>query len=197
MLHSITKLFTLSCLTLLVAACTKNGETFPEEVVEPISFYDGDVLITISDGAPISTRSSNASYITLSGQIEKTTQTVYIESFPEKDHISVSRQYSVDGQLMATLTYFRDTLIDVEIEEGFDNNETLASAAGERFSECFRNEYKRIRDSARDHNPFFCDIAKRLCPILSAFVAAVECSKPKDPSSGQGGNHDDSMAIQL
>ena len=97
---------------------------------------------------------------------------------------------------MATLTYYRDTLIDIEIDENLDP-ETLASALGEKFSECFRSEYKRIRDTARDHNPFLCDIARRLCPILSAFVAAMECSKPKDTSSEEDSNHNDSTAIQL
>ena len=172
------KCFLLCVVALASFACTlRQDNVIQQGQKDPIVFWEGNVKITFSDGAPISTRSSTATYSTLTGQIESTSRTIFIEDFPEENGISTSNHYTDDGRLIATLVYFHDTLIDVELAEEFDDTEILESSGSERFGECLRRNYVAIRDSAREHNPFWCDVLKRTCSVLAAFCAAVECSR--------------------
>ena len=84
MLHTISKFFALSGIVLLVAACTKHSDSFSEQIVEPISFYDGNVLVTIRGGAPISTRSSNGLILLFQDKLKIRLKQSILKIFPRK-----------------------------------------------------------------------------------------------------------------
>lgn len=145
-------------------------------------FYSGDVLVTIARGAAISTRtSSNIEYYTITGQLNTTEYSLFVESETNKDGLTINNVYSQCGTWLFTEAIFEGRLISREFAElEDDGEETVAETRGSRrpnetYGACVRRVHASIKEAAEENNPILCEFVS--CGAIAAAVAIVDCNE--------------------
>lgn len=177
---------TIGCITLcalLIGGCIKQNNTecsSDEEIVS--QFYSGDVLVTISEGAPYETKSTtdNVHYYTVLGQMSASEYSLYVEVDDQQNGFSISKVYSQDCTLLFTEVYFDNRLISREFEdlEGYsdDNIETKASRQkNEGYIACVHRVHSKLKGAMENNYPITCEFIS--CGAIAAVCAIVECNE--------------------
>lgn len=142
-------------------------------------FMSNDVLVTISTGADILTKgSSEYEYYTVTGELNNTKYSAYVERKVYSDGLSTSSVFSQDGEWLFSETYFNGELINSEFSELNDSViETKGSRRpGEGYKACVQRVHESIKRAAEDNNPVFCDLFG-CCGAVAAVCGIIDCSE--------------------
>ena len=152
----------------------------PVDGVIPAEVYQGDVCVSISEGAPFATKSEDAIYYTLKGENGEEIYTLVIEPSMAEDGLVFCNHYSEAGDLIATLVYSENDLLDVEITSEYE----ITKGEGlKKFTSCVKETYHQLRDNVQHGNEITCDFNVTLCDAVSAVAAVVSCTGSKDEST--------------
>ena len=173
-----------ACLTLflLFIACNNKSETISEESIFA-EFYSGDVLVTISRGAAIETKNStnDIDYYTVSGQLNKTEYSIFVECSQEESGFFLNKVYSQEGIWLFTDIIFEGRLVGREFSdlENHDNDDIITKASrrkDERYIDCVHRIHAKMKGRLENNYPVTCDILS-FCGAISAVCAIVECNE--------------------
>ena len=167
---------------IVISGCEKQA------VVESINsgdivsqFMSNDILVTITTGADVLTKGSSESeceYYTVTGELNNTKYSTYVERKVYSDGLSISSVFSQDGEWLFSETYFNEELINSEFAELNDPViETKGSRRpGERYKECVQRVHESIKRAAEENNPVICDLIG-CCGAVAAVCGIIDCSE--------------------
>ena len=167
-------------------SCNKQEATKSKMEKEYLSqFYSGDVLVTITEGAPISTRSNpNVKYFTVTGQLNETVYSLYEEREEHEDGLIISKAYTQGGTWFYTDVYFEGKLISRELSnlEGLEENDVAETRASRRRNEsyvaCVRRVHEKLENAFDDAHPVMCEFVP--CGQIAAVCAIIDCNEYGD-----------------
>ncbi len=161
-------------------------DTIQEENVT--QFMSGDILITISTGNNILSRSASMSdYYVVTGKRDSIRYSVYVESIPSEDGLTINKTYSQEGDWLFSEVYFDGKLIGNEFatideDQGVsidtDTNDIEMSGSrrpGESYKGCVRRVLKTLKEKAEINTPVTCEFVS--CGALAAVVGIIDCAE--------------------
>ena len=151
---------------------------------EIMQFLSGDVLITIYKGAPIATKgSSNIDYYTVTGQLNSTEYSVYVENVIEDDDLVFSKAFSQEKEWLFTEVYYHDQYVRTDFAEldeyGPEVIETKGSRRpGEKYGDCVKRVHAALKAAMEENNPVTCEFIN--CGAIAAVCGIVDCAEYGD-----------------
>jgi hypothetical protein len=148
-----------------------------------IEVQSGEVLITISVGAPIQTKGdTDAEYYTVHGQLNDVEYATYAVNVISEDGTLKSTVYSQGGTPLFTDTIIDGVVIKREYNDEMleflnqDEFETKARQVGESYGGCLKRTINDMKKAANENTPVLCDFVG-CCGAISATVAVVDCAQ--------------------
>lgn len=174
-------LFICTCIFGMITSCNK--QSAPAQTSEGIvsQFLSGDVMITISRGAPLLTKGeSNVSDLyTVTGELNSIKYSLLVENI-ENDGLLFRKVYSQEGTWLFSEVSFNGELIRTEfasLDDSLDDAVSTKGARhhGEKYGECVRRVHKDLKEATEEHNPITCEFVP--CGAIAAVVAVIDCGQ--------------------
>ena len=176
----------------VLIGCQKE-ETTPELTDDGIvsQFYSNNILITVSKGANLETKSSSeCQYYTITGELNDKQYSMFLEVDSQDDGLSINRTFSEDGILLFTEAILDGELVSVDfsdleqIYENWTGNGIIAESMGarkrgERYRDCVKRVHKELKEAFYEANEFWCDIFDLVvgCGAIAAISAVIDCAE--------------------
>lgn len=148
-----------------------------------IQFMSGDVLVTISEGAPIFTKTSDGvSCYTVKGKLNSISYSLYVQSSAGNDGLVFNRIFSEGGTWIFSEVYFNGSLVNCEYADLSEDPDGIETKASRRENEKYIDCVKRVRESLKEKSESNTDVACEFvsCGALAAVVGIVDCAEYGD-----------------
>lgn len=178
-------------LFLCVLCGCNNSALLVEDTIQDenvTQFMSGDILITISTETNIQSRSASMSdYYIVTGERDSIRYSIYVESIPSEDGLTINKIYSQEGDWLFSEVYFDEKLISNEFasideDQGVsidaDTNDIELSGSrrpGESYKGCVRRVHKTLKEKAEINTPVTCEFIS--CGALAAVVGIIDCAE--------------------
>ena len=166
-------------LAILLASCSLTQESPKKEKMAcPLSFYEGDALITVNDIS--STRADGSEVYSLCCEVGENVYETIAEINHETSNLSFVNHCTVNGDAFATLVFYNDELVSVDLVSEDEVSTRGNRKPGEKFNDCCVRTYKDIRDGIGARNPALCEFEPKICVLASVVVSAAGCITVQD-----------------
>lgn len=168
-------------------SCKKEQKVPPVEQSKIIAESDIDnIHIVYSTGAPFETRSDNIQYTTVTASDGQNTCQLVVDKIVGKDNVIYSNHYDCFGNLLATLTFIDNKLVDIDVlmDEGRDylfEPGTRSRREGESFSSCYFRTYHENEEFLDSEDSgiwgVICDapVAADVCYAVNVVISVLIC----------------------
>ena len=173
-------IFILAVVAGIICSCAKGsptqslGLTQMSDIVSPARLIVGTVEILVENGATLSTKSDDADYYTVTGVDQDVKFSIIVENVSDGDFL-FQNHYNDSGEMLATLTYYKDDLVTIELNPELETPSTKGYF--KEMSGCIRDEYIYLRDTAADNNPIIYDFFTGFTQVAVLITAVVDCTK--------------------
>lgn len=163
---------TLAVFAIMNVACQKDMPV--AEATAPSQYEEDGIEVIIKSGAPFQTKADGADYITVTCIKMLNEATLVSESVSLPNGLVQSKQYTEEGEHIATLIIAGDKIVDVELGDYVNAPETRAQ---EKFRDCVKRVYKELKDNLDENNEILCDmgVTSTVCELVAEASAIVKC----------------------